>query len=92
MFTKGKYVIGELPQIVGSNLGAVIVSEAFGHDVAARCFLPGTIRSAGFFHVTQDKDGEGYLCLKVVTYGESVGLQVKSDPKDQRLVAQALGL
>lgn len=83
MYNKGKYVVGEIPLVFGSNLGAVVVAETFGHDTLRRVFLPDSIVSAGFFHV----EGSG----RVVVYGDSVGLKVKSRPKDAVLVAKAIG-
>ncbi len=85
MFTKGKYVVGEIPVMFGSALGAVCVNEAFGHDTLAGVFLPDSILSAGFFHINDD--------LTVSCYGESVGLNVKSRPgTDEKLLAKTLAL
>lgn len=85
MFTQGKYVVGEIPLMMGSTLGAVCINEAFGHDALVRVFIPGSIVSAGFFHIRED--------LTVSCYGESVGLKVKSRPDiDARLLAKTLAL
>ncbi len=85
MFTKGKYVVGEIPMIFGSTLGAVCINEAFGHDSIACVFLPDSIISAGFFHVNDD--------LTVSCYGESVDLKIKSRPYiDEKLLAKTLAL
>lgn len=85
MFTEGKYVIGEIPLTFGSCLGAVCISEAFSHKDLVQVFVEGSITSAGFFHVNDD--------LSVSCYGESVGLNIKSDPdRDRILLAKTLSL
>lgn len=84
MITKGKYVVGEIPLVAGSNIGAILICEYFGHDVLRPCFTE--ILSAGFFHLTEDGQ-------QVVVYGESIGLKVKSEPeRDARLIAKVLAL
>jgi hypothetical protein len=61
---------------------AIVFSEAIGHNEVAKVFIPGTIRSAGFFHAAVDK---------VWVYGDSVSLQMKSNPElDERLVGRAI--
>lgn len=85
MYTKGKYVVGEIALTAGSNLGAVCISEGFNHSDLRPVFVPNTIDSAGFFHVNND--------LTVSVYGESVGLKVKSNQqRDAKLIARALAL
>ena len=85
MYTKGKYVVGEIPLLFGSNLGAVCIGEGFGHQDLQRVFVRGTISSAGFFHVNHD--------LTVACYGESTTLGVKANPeRDARLLERALAL
>lgn len=83
MYTKGKYVVGEIPLVVGHNLGAVVVGEHFGHDTLRSVFLPDSIVSAGFFHIQDER---------VVVYDKSTSLGVSSRPQDAVLVARALGL
>jgi hypothetical protein len=73
-WTKGKYVVGEIPSEVGSVLAAVLIPEYVGHDRIRDVFLPGTIRSAGFFILDNDK--------KIQVYGRSVSLDVSSMPND----------
>lgn len=73
MYTKGKYVVGEIPTVVGSNMGAVCINELFSHTDLRSVFVPGSITSAGFFHVRDD--------LTVCCYGKSIGLKVTADPE-----------
>lgn len=85
MYTKGKYLVGELPIWGGSNLGAVVIAETFGHDNIAPVFVPNTIVSGGFFHINDD--------LSVACYGESRSMGVKVNPEiDSKLLAKALAL
>lgn len=85
MYTKGKYVVGEIQLLVGSNLGAVCISEGFGHDNLRNVFHRGEMSSAGFFHVNDD--------LTVTCYGESTSLRLRANPeRDARLIERVLGL
>lgn len=83
-YDKGKYLVGEIPLTVGSNLGAVVIGEHFGHAVLRSVFVPDTIVRGGFFFI--DEDG------KVVVYGESISMKVKSKDIDALLVAKAIGV
>lgn len=83
MATKAKYVVGEVPLAVGTILTAVIIPEFMNHaDIKSLFAEPPT--SAGFFHINDD--------LSVSCYGESVGLGLKAQVNDAKLVARALGL
>ena len=85
MYNKGKYVVGEIGLGNGSsNLGAIVISEAFAHGDLRKMFIPGSIVGAGFF----DIDHEG----RVRVYDRSAGLGVGSRPEDARHVARAVGL
>lgn len=85
MYTKGKYVVGEIQLMIGTNIGAVCIAESFGHDTLRSVFVQDSISSAGFFHVNND--------LTVSVYGDSVGLGVKANPeRDAKLIAKALAL
>lgn len=83
MFTKAKYVVGEVPAIVGTFTVAICFSEAVGHDTVKPLFKE--IHSAGFFYINDDRT--------VVAYGESVSLKTKSRCElDAKLIAYALAL
>ncbi len=85
MYTEGKYLVGEIPIWGGSSLGAVVISEVFGHDNIAPVFVPSTIVSGGFFHINDD--------MSVTCYGESCSMGVKANPEiDSKLLARALAL
>lgn len=82
MYSKAKYAVGEVAGSYGSTLCAIVFSEVVTHSDTARVFVPGTIMSAGFFHADQDK---------VHVYGDSVSLNVKSNPeRDERLIGRAI--
>jgi hypothetical protein len=82
MYTKAKYIVGEVRGTYLDHKCAVVFSEAIGHDEVAKVFIPGTITSAGFCHATEEK---------VWVYGESVSLRIKSNPeRDEELVGRAI--
>lgn len=83
MYHKAKYIVGEVPGGVGLGvLCAVLFPETVGHDDMSQVFIPGTIRSAGFFHADENK---------VYVYGESISLRIKSNPEiDERFVGRAM--
>jgi hypothetical protein len=83
MYTKSKYVVGEIQDSNGFMLlGAVVFSELLSHSDVARVFVPDTVRSAGFCHYEEHG---------VQVYGESVSLNVKSNPTtDEKLVGRAM--
>lgn len=83
MYSKSKYIVGEVMGSFGTHLCAVVFPETVGHDdIGRRLFIDGTIRSAGFCHFSEDD---------VKVYGESVSLRVKSNPAvDTALVGRAM--
>jgi hypothetical protein len=82
MYTKAKYIVGDINGTYMSHTCAVVFSEAIGHDEVAKVFIPGTIVSAGFCHATEEK---------VWVYGESISLHIKSNPeRDETLVGRAI--
>ena len=89
MYSKGKYIVGELHSGFGLGvLTAVVFNEVASHDTFKNMF--DTIYGAGFF--TLDPDGPGGQ-IDVFVHGESTSLQVKSrGAADVREIARALGL
>ncbi len=76
---KFKYVVG----IISGYKAAIVFPDYVVHADAARCFEPGTVKSAGFFV---------YSDSEVIPYGESISLRVKSNPEeDARLIGEAIG-
>lgn len=76
---KQKYVVG---RISGMSDVAVVFSELTVHADVARCFVAGSVESAGFFYATEDE---------VIPYGESTSLKLKSRPEDAMLIGMAIG-
>lgn len=81
MYSKGKYIVGE---IRGQYpvLTAVCFNELATHSDFKPIFTE--ILGAGFFHVNDD--------LTVTVYGDSVSLEVKVRPEDAKKISQALAL
>ena len=84
MYSKGKYVVGEVIGRYIPVMAAVCVNESITHSDLAPIFVPGSIRSAGFFHINED--------LTVSVYGDSISLRVKSQENDAILVSKTLAL
>jgi hypothetical protein len=80
-YMKTKYIVGEINTSISSIKGAIVFPEYVPHQVVATLFQQ--ITGAGFCYVRDDA---------IVTYGESVGLKVKSQPEDKTLVEKCLGL
>lgn len=82
MYTKAKYIVGDVQGTYMVQTCAIVFSEAVGHNEVAPLFIAGTIISAGFFHADEEK---------VHVYGDSVSLRIKSNPEvDERLVGRAI--
>lgn len=59
-----------------------VVGRISGMSDVARCFVAGSVTSAGFFYATDDE---------VIPYGESTSLKLKSRPEDAVLIGTAIG-
>lgn len=82
MFSKSKYLVGQVHIDGTTALMALVFPENFPHAVAAHAFLPGSIVSGGFCHYEDDD---------VRVYGESISMKVKSRPdQDMILLGRAL--
>jgi hypothetical protein len=82
MYTRAKYLVGEIRSSHGQEQCAVVFSELITHSDVARVFVPGTVVSGGFCHYTD----EG-----VKVYGESISARVKCNPAvDEELVGRAM--
>lgn len=82
MYSKSKYIVGQISDGMGSQTAAVVFPETIPHVSMSRVFVQGSIRSAGFCHFSEED---------VKVYGDSVGLKVKSNPEqDTRLVGRAM--
>lgn len=88
MFTRGKYIVGEVETSTGFDIAtAVCFSEAVEHAAMAKLFT--VIWGAGFFTVGCDEHG----ILDVSASGKSIGLGVESrGSKDEKLIKKALGI
>ena len=88
MYSKGKYIVGEVKSSHGMTvLSAICFNEVVGHNDVARLF--DTIHGAGFFNVNINDDGQRYSSA----YGESVGIGIKSrGEQDSKQIDRALGL
>lgn len=88
--SKSKYVVGLARTGGMDKVMAVAFSEDMvHHDVATALFgSRNRIIGAGFFDI---EDREGHAPT-VVTYGESVSLEVKSRPEDKHYLNALLGL
>lgn len=75
MYSESKYVVG----MIGGFEAAIVIPETVTHS-DVRCIFD-EVLSAGFCHYSSDK---------VVVYGESVSLRVKSRPEDARFVGRAM--
>lgn len=80
---RGKYVTGEFSVKGFAVLVAIVFPEAVPHaDVSRRLFPDGAV-SAGFFTVKNDG---------VDAFGESIGLGLRAQMNDYKLISRALGL
>lgn len=77
-----KYVVGR----IDGTTAAVIFPDCVAHSAMRKTFT--SIKSAGFYTVGVDADGE----LKVSVFGESISLGIKSQEQDAMYVAQALNI
>lgn len=85
MYTKGKYVVGNIQDGIGSFVIAICFPEHIGHNTVARKLFSEEVIAGGFFSI----DHEG----SVRVYGASTSTGSKSRPgEDERLICQALGL
>jgi hypothetical protein len=80
---KTKYIVGEITDVYGSELTALVFGENVTHSTFANKFT--SIFGAGFCFINSDR--------KSVAYGESVSLNVKSrEDEDSIIIDIALGL
>jgi hypothetical protein len=82
VYTKSKYIVGEIQDDMGSVITAIVFSDVISHIFVSKLFVPGTIIGAGFCYY----DIEG-----VTVYGESFGLNIESNPEDEIHVGRAMG-
>lgn len=83
MYSKGKYLIGELATKYVDQYVAICFPETVGHDDIGKFFNHDTVIAGGFFYV---QDG------KVVPYGKSISMGVDSRPEDVKFLQRALGM
>lgn len=91
---RAKYIVAEIVTGGVAMETPIIFPSFIAHsDIALRIDSYSRnlnkVISAGFVQFTPGKDGN---CVKVVAFGESVSLKIKSRPKDARLIACSLGL
>lgn len=79
MYSKSKYIVGELGSGILPIMVAVVFPESINHTDVAPIFSE--IMSAGFCQYGTDQ---------VSVFGESIGLHIKSDPTHERLVGRAM--
>lgn len=84
MYSKGKYVVGEIRTEFGTSMTAVCFNEVVPHSTFKPLFEE--ILGAGFFGLSDQ--GE----IHVHVYGKSVSLGVESRPQDELQIRRALGL
>lgn len=81
MYSKAKYVVGVPVGGFGTSLCAVVLPENMNHSDVTSVFVPGSIRSAGFFHAES---------AGVVLYGRSSSLKLEVHADDEQLVGRAI--
>lgn len=79
---EAKYICAELSSAAGTCFGAIIFPSFMSHAVVARK-LGIKAKHAGMCR----RDSDGWHC-----YGESVTLQVRSDPDDDASLLNRMGM
>jgi hypothetical protein len=86
LYTKSKYIVGEIQATDGvlCIMCAVVFPDVIDHRATARVFIEDSIVGAGFCFVDENNIAQ--------VYGESIGLDIKSNPSDAKFVGRALAL